>query len=69
MLKRTPLYEVYKDYDGVKLIDFGGWELPVNFKEGILAEHMAVRKNAGLFDLSHKGEITVKGKGSTEYVH
>ncbi len=68
MLKRTPLYEVYKEYDGAKLIDFGGWELPVNFKDGIIAEHMAVRENAGLFDVSHMGEITVEGPKSTEFI-
>ncbi|MFO7849143.1 MAG: glycine cleavage system aminomethyltransferase GcvT, partial [Spirochaetia bacterium] len=68
MLKRTPLYEVYKDYEGAKLIDFGGWELPVNFKEGILAEHFAVRKNAGLFDVSHMGEIIIEGSKSTEFL-
>lgn len=68
MLKRTPLYDVYKDYNGVKIIDFGGWELPVNFESGIISEHMAVRKNAGLFDVSHMGEITVEGPGSEKFI-
>lgn len=68
MLKRTPLFEVYKDYKNVKIIDFGGWELPVNFEPGIIAEHMAVRENAGLFDVSHMGEITVEGPGSEDFV-
>jgi aminomethyltransferase len=68
MLKRTPLYEVYKDYSGVKLIDFGGWELPVNFEPGIIAEHMAVRENAGLFDVSHMGEVMVEGPDSRDFV-
>ncbi len=69
MLKRTVLYNVYKDYDDVKLIDFGGWELPVNFGKGIIAEHMAVRENAGLFDVSHMGEITVEGPKSEEFIN
>jgi len=69
MLKRTPLFEVYKDYQGAKLIDFGGWELPVNFEAGIINEHLAVRKNAGLFDVSHMGEITIEGAGSEEFIH
>jgi len=69
MLKRTVLYDVYKNYDGVKLIDFGGWELPVNFKTGIIGEHMAVRENAGLFDVSHMGEITVEGENSEELIN
>ncbi|MFP4266641.1 MAG: glycine cleavage system aminomethyltransferase GcvT [Spirochaetaceae bacterium] len=68
MLKRTPLYDVYKNYEGAKLIDFGGWELPVNFKEGILAEHFVVRKNAGVFDVSHMGEIRVEGPESTDFL-
>jgi len=69
MLKKTPLYDVYKDYKGVKLIDFGGWELPVNFENGIIDEHLAVRKNAGLFDVSHMGEITVEGATSEDFVN
>ena len=69
MLKRTPLFEVYKDYEGARLIDFGGWELPVNFASGIIAEHMAVRENAGLFDVSHMGEITVEGKTSEAFLN
>ncbi len=68
MLKRTPLYEVYKEYSGVKLIDFGGWELPVNFEPGIISEHLAVRKNAGLFDVSHMGEVLVEGPESTAFL-
>lgn len=58
-LKRTPLFPVYAEYGG-KTIDFGGWELPVQFS-GILDEHEAVRSRAGLFDVSHMGEIEVKG--------
>ncbi|GIM44575.1 aminomethyltransferase [Collibacillus ludicampi] len=58
-LKRTPLFPVYKEYGG-KTIDFGGWELPVQYTS-ILEEHEAVRTRAGLFDVSHMGEITVKG--------
>ncbi|MGE6258995.1 glycine cleavage system aminomethyltransferase GcvT [Heyndrickxia sporothermodurans] len=65
-LKRTPLFEVYKEYGG-KTIDFGGWELPVQFSS-IKEEHEAVRTKAGLFDVSHMGEITVKGKDSTDYL-
>jgi aminomethyltransferase len=60
-MKRTPLFDVYESYDGVKLTDFGGWELPLHFSEGIIAEHMAVRERAGVFDVSHMGEISVIG--------
>lgn len=58
-LKKTPLYDVYPAYKG-KIIDFGGWALPVQYSS-ILEEHEAVRTRAGLFDVSHMGEIEVKG--------
>lgn len=58
-LKRTPLYARHAAL-GAKMIDFGGWELPVQF-EGILKEHEAVRTRAGLFDASHMGEFFVSG--------
>jgi aminomethyltransferase len=58
-LKRTPLFEIYKEYGG-KTIDFGGWDLPVQFSK-IQDEHEAVRTKAGLFDVSHMGEFEVKG--------
>ncbi|ASS74980.1 glycine cleavage system protein T [Tumebacillus algifaecis] len=58
-LKKTPLFEVYPNYNG-KIIDFGGWALPVQYS-GILDEHEAVRNRAGLFDVSHMGELIVTG--------
>jgi aminomethyltransferase len=65
-LKRTPLFEVYKEYGG-KTVDFGGWELPVQFSS-IKEEHEAVRTRAGLFDVSHMGEVEVKGKDSLPFL-
>jgi aminomethyltransferase len=65
-LKRTPLYNIYKEYGG-KIVDFAGWEMPIQF-EGIIFEHEAVRHNAGLFDVSHMGEVEVKGTGAFEFV-
>ena len=65
-LKRTPVYEVYKQH-GAKTIDFGGWDLPVQFS-GIKEEHEAVRTKAGLFDVSHMGEIEVTGSDSLMYL-
>jgi aminomethyltransferase len=59
MLKRTPLFPVYAQH-GARVIDFGGWELPVQFA-GIQKEHDAVRQQAGLFDVSHMGEVMVTG--------
>ncbi len=60
-LKRTPLYPHYAEYASVRCIDFGGWELPVQFY-GIQKEHDAVRQHAGLFDVSHMGEFIVTGQ-------
>ncbi|MCA1031695.1 glycine cleavage system aminomethyltransferase GcvT [Bacillus timonensis] len=65
-LKRTPLFETYAKY-GAKTIDFGGWDLPVQFSS-IKDEHEAVRTKAGLFDVSHMGEIEVKGTDSLTYL-
>jgi len=63
-LKKTPLNEVEKELGG-RMVDFGGWELPVQFS-GILEEHQAVRTQVGVFDVSHMGEITVKGPQALE---
>ncbi len=58
-LKKTPLNEVSRELGG-KMVEFGGWDMPVQFS-GILDEHQAVRERAGLFDVSHMGEIEVRG--------
>jgi aminomethyltransferase len=63
-LKKTPLNDVEKELGG-KMVDFGGWELPVQFT-GILEEHEAVRTKVGVFDVSHMGEVTVKGPQALE---
>lgn len=65
-LKQTPLYPLYEKY-GAKTIDFGGFELPVQFS-GIKAEHDAVRTKAGIFDVSHMGEIEVKGDKACDFL-
>ena len=65
-LKRTPLFDEYAKYGG-KTIDFGGWELPVQFSS-IKEEHDAVRNRAGLFDVSHMGEIFVEGSDALSYL-
>lgn len=59
-LKRTPLYAEHVAA-GAKLVSFAGYEMPVQYGTGILAEHQAVRTRAGLFDVSHMGEIEVRG--------
>jgi aminomethyltransferase len=61
-LKRTPLYESHRAA-GAKLVDFAGWEMPVQYA-GVIEEHRAVRTAAGLFDVSHMGEVRVRGRGA-----
>ena len=67
MLKRTPLFSAHQKL-GAKLIDFGGWEMPVQYTS-ITDEHLAVRKAAGIFDISHMGEITVCGAAAAEFLN
>ena len=59
MLKRTPLHDAHVLLGG-RMVDFAGWEMPVQYS-GPIPEHMAVRQAAGLFDVSHMGEIEVRG--------
>ena len=61
-LQRTPLFALHREL-GAKLIDFGGWEMPVQYS-GILEEHRAVRERAGIFDVSHMGELLFEGPGA-----
>jgi len=65
-LKRTSLYDAHKEL-GAKLVDFAGWEMPLEY-EGINKEHEMVRSSAGLFDVSHMGEVEVKGENSEEFL-
>jgi len=64
--RRTPLYDNHRRA-GAKLVDFAGWEMPVRYSSGI-EEHRAVRKAAGLFDVSHMGEVRVHGDGAEEFL-
>ncbi|HKV42998.1 MAG TPA: glycine cleavage system aminomethyltransferase GcvT [Blastocatellia bacterium] len=66
MLKRTPLYESQSSL-GAKMVDFSGWEMAVQFA-GPIEEHMAVRQAAGLFDVSHMGEIEVQGPDALRFL-
>jgi aminomethyltransferase len=61
MEKKTPLYQWHKSHGG-KIVPFGGYLLPVQYEQGVLAEHNAVRERAGLFDVSHMGEFGITGK-------
>ncbi len=67
MLKRTSLFEAHQQL-GAKLVDFGGWEMPVQYTS-ITDEHLAVRNAAGIFDISHMGEVTVSGAGAERFLN
>jgi aminomethyltransferase len=66
-MKRTPLFEVHRAA-GARMVDFGGWEMPVQYS-GLIEEHKAVRQAAGLFDVSHMGEIEVRGPEASRLVN
>jgi aminomethyltransferase len=61
-MKRTPLYGAHRRA-GAKMVEFAGWEMPVQYR-GVIEEHLAVRTRAGLFDVSHMGEIEIRGPGA-----
>ena len=67
-LKKTPLNEVHRSLGG-KMVDFGGWDMPVQYPAGVIAEHLATRERAGLFDVSHMGEIHVDGAEAIPFVN
>src|SRR2546426_2183849 len=67
MLKRTPLFAAHQKL-GARLIEFGGWEMPVQYSS-IVDEHLAVRKAAGLFDISHMGEVHVGGPAAGAFLN
>ncbi len=64
--RRTPLYSQHVELGG-KIVDFAGWEMPVTF-EGIREEHSAVRRHAGVFDVSHMGEVEVEGTHALKFL-
>lgn len=65
-MKRTPFYHLHQA-NGAKLIGFGGYEMPVQY-EGIIAEHKAVRESVGVFDVSHMGEVEIKGENAEAFL-
>jgi aminomethyltransferase len=65
-LLRTPLYDRHVAL-GARLVPFAGWEMPVQY-EGVIPEHLAVRNDCGVFDVSHMGELEVEGPGAREFL-
>ena len=64
-LRKTPLYDLHRDL-GAKLTEFAGYEMPVQYGLGILSEHQHTRAKAGLFDVSHMGQVILRGRSYTE---
>src|SRR5579863_1761390 len=65
-LRKTALNSVHRRL-GAKMVNFGGWDMPLEYS-GIIAEHQAVRTRAGLFDVSHMGELEIRGPGALQLV-
>ncbi|MDP6501756.1 MAG: hypothetical protein QF369_04555, partial [Dehalococcoidales bacterium] len=66
-MKRTPLYEEHLKL-GARMVEFGGWEMPLNYPPGILAEHLTTRKFGGLFDVSHMGRFRISGQDASPFL-
>jgi aminomethyltransferase len=66
-LRRTPLYERHVGL-GAKMVAFAGWDMPLNYAAGVVAEHLTTRRSAGLFDVSHMGRFSVKGPDALPYL-
>jgi len=65
--KRTPFFTRHVDA-GARMVEFAGWEMPLHYSGGIIAEHLATRRHAGLFDVSHMGRFTLHGKDSVPFL-
>ena len=65
-MKKTPLNHVHREL-GARMVDFGGWDMPVQYS-GVIEEHLAVRQAAGLFDVSHMGEVEVSGANALAFI-
>jgi aminomethyltransferase len=66
-LLRTVFFEKHQDLDA-KIVEFGGWEMPIQYPAGILNEHMATRQQAGIFDVSHMGRLFFRGKDTIPFL-
>jgi len=66
-LKKTPLNKAHRTLGG-KMVDFGGWDMPVQYRAGVITEHLRTRNNVGLFDVSHMGEFWVEGADAIAFV-
>ena len=67
-IKQTPLTAAHRRL-GARMVDFGGWDMPVQYPLGTVEEHLRTRTRAGLFDVSHMGEIDVRGPDAIAFVN
>ncbi|HVI70498.1 MAG TPA: glycine cleavage system aminomethyltransferase GcvT [Pyrinomonadaceae bacterium] len=67
-LKQTPLNSAHRQL-GARMVDFGGWDMPVQYPAGTIEEHLRTRNHAGLFDVSHMGEVDVRGVDAIAFVN
>jgi len=64
-LRRTPLYDLHTEL-GARMVPYAGWEMPVQYPMGVMGEHLHTRKAAGLFDVSHMGQVILRGEGAAQ---
>ncbi len=66
-LKKTPLNAWHREHGG-QMVEFGGWEMPISYKKGIIEEHLGTRRYGGLFDISHMGRFSISGKDAVPFL-
>lgn len=67
-MKRTHLFSYHKDTLKAKMVPFAGYEMPVQYPEGIIKEHLFCRESVGLFDVSHMGQVKIVGKDASSFI-
>ncbi|MBA7645813.1 Aminomethyltransferase [subsurface metagenome] len=66
-MRKTALYETHISHEG-KMVEFVGWEMPLQYPTGIMEEHLLTRKKAGLFDISHMGRFIIRGNNALSFL-
>jgi aminomethyltransferase len=66
-LKKTPLHAWHREHGG-QMVEFGGWEMPISYKRGIIEEHLTTRRAGGLFDISHVGRFLISGRDAVPFL-
>jgi aminomethyltransferase len=66
-LKKTPLHAWHREHGG-QMVEFGGWEMPISYRRGIIEEHLITRKVGGLFDISHMGRFLISGRDAVSFL-